>query len=102
MMKHKLLTFFQGQKKEAERCKNVRFKKEPIFERKNHIGRKEGGIANEKRAKEADPGQDFNMEGDAKRRWKLAKNMLLAFKLEGEDNVGELGYDLFIKFVVYR
>ena len=85
-MKHKLLALFQGQKKEAERCKNVRFKKEPMFDR-----RKEGGNANEKKAKETDPGQDSNIEGDAKRRWKLAKNMLLAFKLEGEDNVGELG-----------
>ena len=57
-----------------------------MFER-----RKEGGIANEKKAKETDPGQDSNIEGDAKRRWKLAKNMLLAFKLENEDNIGQEG-----------
>ena len=57
-MKNKLMDFFQRQKKGIVKPgKNVRFKKELIFERKIHLERREDSSSSEI------DGQDCNLEG---------------------------------------
>ena len=92
MMKQNFLNFLKDKtEKEAEKGKNVQFKKERFFGRRLSQTTKEDNIRNESKTKLTRNRKNsiVDVEAEAKRRWKLAKNMVLAFKLGGVDKVGK-------------
>ena len=78
--------FLQLFKKEPKR-EIVRFQKKNIFERGLNKIRNGAHSRYGNKGKPIGAGKNIIEEAEAKRRWKLAKNMILAFKIGRDEEV---------------
>ena len=78
----------QNQGKVLGKNKIVQFWKDISLEKKEEVMKKDDICTRDSKLAGQDEVNTYTVGGEAKRRWKLAKNTVLAFRLNSTDKVG--------------